>query len=91
MTSTTVSIKPSLLNVLGFVVALSLSLRSSTALERYMEGRRAWTTLATSSQNLARCIWVHVKEREDHAQDDLLAKMCVTASPIPNTHGTIFS
>lgn len=68
-------ISSTLLTVLGFVVALSLSFRSSTAYERYMEGRKSWTTLLLASQNLARNIWINAEEREDHAKDDLLAKV----------------
>ncbi|CAI6250273.1 unnamed protein product [Periconia digitata] len=69
------AIKSTLLTVLGFVVALSLSVRSTTAYERYMEGRRAWTTLMTTSHHLARNIWINVKEREGQEKDDLLAKI----------------
>jgi putative membrane protein len=65
-----------LLTVLGFIVGLALSLRSTTAYERYMEGRRYWATLTLTSQNLARLIWVHAKEREgEQGKEDLLAKM----------------
>ncbi|KAF2874767.1 UPF0187 domain membrane protein [Massariosphaeria phaeospora] len=68
-------ISSTLLTVLGFVVALSLSFRSSTAYERYMEGRKAWTTLTVTSQNLARNIWINAEEREEFAKDDLIAKV----------------
>ena len=68
-------IPSTLLTVLGFIVALSLSFRSSTAYERYMEGRRAWTTLTMVSQNLARNIWINALERPDSAKEDLLAKI----------------
>ncbi|KAF2182291.1 putative membrane protein [Zopfia rhizophila CBS 207.26] len=65
-----------LLTVLGFVVGLALSFRSSTAYERYNEGRKYWAQLALASQNLARLIWVHVDEREGElAKKDLLAKV----------------
>ncbi|OAG11190.1 UPF0187 domain membrane protein, partial [Paraphaeosphaeria sporulosa] len=70
-----VGIATTLLTVLGFIVALSLSFRSSTAYERYMEGRRAWTQLTMVSQNLARNIWVNAVEREESAKDDLLSKV----------------
>jgi putative membrane protein len=67
---------PILLTVLGFVVGLSLSLRSSTAYERWTEGRKYWAQLTLTSQNFARLIWVHAKEREgDQGKEDLLAKM----------------
>ncbi|KAH8726162.1 Bestrophin, RFP-TM, chloride channel-domain-containing protein [Phaeosphaeriaceae sp. PMI808] len=67
-----------LLTVLGFVVGLALSFRSSTAYERYNEGRKYWAQLTLASQNLARLIWIHVDERhEDPAlgKQDLLAKI----------------
>lgn len=78
-----VGISSTLLTVLGFVVALSLSFRSSTAYERYMEGRKSWTTLTMASQNLARNIWINAEEREDHAKDDLIAKVFVFDIPWP--------
>ncbi|KAH8597413.1 Bestrophin, RFP-TM, chloride channel-domain-containing protein [Bisporella sp. PMI_857] len=64
-----------LLTVLGFVVGLSLSFRSSTAYERYSEGRKTWCTLLIHSRNLARYIWVHVGEREGRKKEDLLQKI----------------
>lgn len=64
-----------LLTVLGFVVGLALSFRSTTAYERYSDGRKSWATLSVQSRNLARYIWVHIKERPDHARDDLLGKV----------------
>lgn len=70
-----VGIPPTLLTVLGFVVGLSLSFRSSTAYERYNDGRKYWAQLATTTQSLARLIWIHVEERPDCAQGDLLAKI----------------
>lgn len=68
-----------LLTVLGFVVGLALSFRSSTAYERYAEGTKYWANLLLASRNLASIIWVHINER--HAEDpklgkaDLLAKL----------------
>ncbi|KAF2119610.1 Bestrophin, RFP-TM, chloride channel-domain-containing protein [Lophiotrema nucula] len=65
-----------LLTVLGFVVGLALSFRSSTAYERYGEGRKYWAQLTLASQNLARLIWIHAEEREgEDAKKDLLAKI----------------
>lgn len=72
------SVNSVLLTVLGFVVGLALSFRSSTAYERYSEGARYWSTLTLQSRNLARMIWVHVKERHDNEEEgksDLLAKV----------------
>lgn len=68
-----------LLTVLGFVVGLGLSFRSSTAYERYAEGARYWSTLSLASRNLARYIWIHAAERHDEDADlgktDLLSKI----------------
>lgn len=58
-----------MLTVLGFVVGLGLSFRSSTAYERYAEGRRYWAQLILASQNLGRLFWVHTAERADVPED----------------------
>ncbi len=62
--------------MLGFVVGLGLSFRSSTAYERYAEGRRYWAQLITASQALGRVFWIHALEREgEQGQKDILAKL----------------
>ncbi|KAK8097643.1 uncharacterized protein PG998_013129 [Apiospora kogelbergensis] len=66
---------PVLLTVLGFVVGLSLSFRSSTAYERYNEGRKLWAQLASSTSSLARLVWVHAEERAGHEKEDVLDKV----------------
>jgi len=68
-----------LLTVTGFVVGLSLSFRSTTAYERYIEGRKYWAQLLLASRNLARIIWVHTQERHAESAElgkkDLLGKL----------------
>ncbi|KAL9127653.1 MAG: hypothetical protein Q9217_003521 [Psora testacea] len=68
-----------LLTVLGFVVGLGISFRTSSAYERYVEGRRYWAQLSQSSRDLARHIWIHAEERHDvdpeTGKADLLAKI----------------
>ncbi|KAF4239821.1 hypothetical protein CNMCM8980_001530 [Aspergillus fumigatiaffinis] len=65
-----------LLTVLGFVVGLALSFRSSTAYERWADGRKYWALLVQTSRNLARTIWVNTAEREgEFEKDDLLGKL----------------
>lgn len=72
----TVGVNNLLLTVLGFVVALALSFRSSTAYERYNDGRKYWAQLTLASQNLARLVWIHADEREgDVGKQDLLGKL----------------
>lgn len=63
-----------LLTITGFVVSLGLSFRSSTAYERYNEGRKYWTQLILGSQSLARIIWVHSAERWTDEEDPTLGK-----------------
>ena len=65
-----------LLTVLGFVVAMAISFRTSSAYERYAEGRKYWSQLIFVGQNLARTIWIHTAEREGElGKEDLLAKL----------------
>lgn len=57
-------------------MGLALSFRSSTAYERYGEGRKYWAQLTLASQNLARLVWIHADERQgDLGKKDLLAKI----------------
>jgi len=68
-----------LLTVLGFVVGLALSFRSTTAYERYNDGRKYWSQLSYTSRNLARLVWCHVDERHEESEElgksDLLTKL----------------
>ncbi|KAF2730860.1 UPF0187-domain-containing protein [Polyplosphaeria fusca] len=65
-----------LLTVLGFVVGLAISFRTSSAYERYTEGRKYWSQMIFVGHNLARTIWIHTSEREgDLGKEDLLAKL----------------
>lgn len=67
-----------LLTVLGFVVGLAISFRTSSAYERYMEGRKYWSQIQLVSQNLVRTIWIHTDERDGElGKEDLLAKLYV--------------
>jgi predicted membrane chloride channel (bestrophin family) len=72
---------PILLTVLGFLVGITLSFRNQTAYTRFDDGRKYWAQLTLVSNNLARVIWVHAKEREgEQGKEDLLGKMCVSLS-----------
>ncbi|KAK5050765.1 hypothetical protein LTR84_003324 [Exophiala bonariae] len=74
-----IGINPVLLTVTGFVVGLALSFRSTTAYERYSEGRKYWSQLQMTSRNLARIIWIHFPERHAESRElgkaDVLAKL----------------
>ncbi|KAF1935025.1 UPF0187-domain-containing protein [Clathrospora elynae] len=56
----------------GFIVGILLTFRSTTANDRYNEGRKYWAQLNQTSQGLARLIWIHVDER--HEKDVVLGK-----------------
>lgn len=75
LTEASLGVSSILLTVTGFVVSLSLSFRNSSAYERYTEGRKYWAQLITASQNLARVFWVHARDRPEHEQRDVLAKL----------------
>ncbi|PLB34298.1 UPF0187 domain membrane protein [Aspergillus candidus] len=65
-----------LLTVTGFVVGLALSFRSSTAYERWADGRKYWSLLIQTSRNLARTIWVSTLERPgEQGKEDLMGKL----------------
>ncbi|KAF9525416.1 Bestrophin, RFP-TM, chloride channel-domain-containing protein [Crepidotus variabilis] len=49
-----------LLTVLGTVLGLVISFRTSSAYERYQDGRKMWTNIITASRNLAQMLWIHV-------------------------------
>ncbi|KAH7128447.1 membrane protein [Dendryphion nanum] len=71
-----IHVNPIVLTVLGIVVGLALNFRSSTAYERYMEGRKLWASLTALAQNLARVVWVHAEEREGElGKADLMGKI----------------
>lgn len=59
-TSTNLAISNQLLTVLGTVLGLVISFRTTSAYDRYWEGRKLWTGIAMSSRNLANLIWIHV-------------------------------
>ncbi|KEY72454.1 hypothetical protein S7711_05129 [Stachybotrys chartarum IBT 7711] len=65
-----------LLTITGFVISLGLSFRSSTAYERYAEGRRYWAQLILASQALGRVFWIHANDPPDQdARKNMLKKI----------------
>ncbi|KAJ7096646.1 Bestrophin, RFP-TM, chloride channel-domain-containing protein [Mycena belliarum] len=54
------AVNSSLLTVLGTVLGLVISFRTSSAYERYQEGRKMWTNISIASRNIAQIIWIHV-------------------------------
>ncbi|TDZ17498.1 UPF0187 protein [Colletotrichum sidae] len=76
MLKTRMAVDSVLLTVLGFVVGMGLSFRSSTAYERYAEGRRYWAQLILACQSLGRVFWIHGGDPEHvDTRQSLLRKM----------------
>ncbi|CAK5270860.1 unnamed protein product [Mycena citricolor] len=66
------SVNSSLLTVLGTVLGLVISFRTSSAYERYQEGRKMWTNIQIASRNIAQIIWIHVPtDRVDKDKNQL--------------------
>lgn len=59
-TSVNLGVSNQLLTVLGLVLALVISFRTSSAYERYQDGRKMWTNVSIASRNMAQMIWIHV-------------------------------
>ncbi|KAF8881232.1 UPF0187-domain-containing protein [Infundibulicybe gibba] len=69
MTDHELVIPNQLLTVLGTVLGLVISFRTSSAYEKYQEGRKMWTNITIASRNLAQMFWIHVPfEREDKGE-----------------------
>ncbi|KAI0795469.1 Bestrophin, RFP-TM, chloride channel-domain-containing protein [Abortiporus biennis] len=78
LTSTSLAISSAMLTVLGTVLGLVISFRTSTAYERFMEGRKLWTSISIASRNLATVIWIHVPfDRIDKATGEKKSKLHV--------------
>ncbi|PVG03303.1 UPF0187-domain-containing protein [Serendipita vermifera] len=62
-----------MLTVLGTILGLVVSFRTSSAYDRYWEGRKLWSTIALSSRQLAQIIWIHVpnERKQDPSQPPL--------------------
>ncbi|EPQ58735.1 hypothetical protein GLOTRDRAFT_19752, partial [Gloeophyllum trabeum ATCC 11539] len=67
MTTTSLAISNQMLTVLGTVLGLVVSFRTSSAYERYQEGRKLWTSILLASRNLAHMVR---KSSGSDAQDD---------------------
>jgi putative membrane protein len=53
-------VEPTMLAVLSTMISFAISLRTNTALDRFNEGRRAWSGIGLACRNLALLIWLHV-------------------------------
>ena len=49
-----------MIGVLGTLLGFAVSLRTSSAYERYCEGRRVWSSIFHSSRYFSTLVWIHV-------------------------------
>lgn len=63
------AVNPQLLTVLGTVLGLVISFRTSSAYERYQDGRKLWANISITSRNLAQMIWIHTPNDRPLRQD----------------------
>lgn len=81
LSRTKLAVNNQLLTVLGVILGLAVSFRTSTAYERYSEGRRMWSSVCHLSRSVAQIIWTQVDaERPNKTDPDL---------SVPLLHGTI--
>lgn len=74
LTSASLSVSNQLLTVLGTVLGLVISFRTSSAYERFSEGRRFWATVQVLCRNAAQTIWLHVPNERPNKSDPTLSK-----------------
>ncbi|WWD19825.1 hypothetical protein CI109_104291 [Kwoniella shandongensis] len=58
-TKAEMTVPTTMLTVLGVVLGLTLSYRTSSAYDRYMEGRRLWSQIILANRTWARIVWIH--------------------------------
>ncbi|EIW72158.1 hypothetical protein TREMEDRAFT_24583 [Tremella mesenterica DSM 1558] len=58
-TTANLGVPSTLLTALGVVLGLTLNYRTSSAYERYTEGRRMWSQITLASRTWARIVWIH--------------------------------
>ncbi|KAF9477338.1 UPF0187-domain-containing protein [Pholiota conissans] len=68
-TSVDLGVSNQLLTVLGLVLGLVISFRTSSAYERYQDGRKMWTNIIVASKNVAQMIWIHVPAERKFPSD----------------------
>ncbi|KAF8308192.1 UPF0187-domain-containing protein [Clavulina sp. PMI_390] len=61
-------ISSQMLTVLGTVLGLVISFRTTSAYDRYWEGRKLWASVTVASRNLANIIWIQVPTDRKNAE-----------------------
>lgn len=65
------AISNQMLTVLGTVLGLVISFRTTSAYERFQDGRKMWSNIMVASRNIAMMLWIHVPAyREDKVTNE---------------------
>ncbi|KAG8982173.1 hypothetical protein FRC05_000315 [Tulasnella sp. 425] len=82
------TLSTTLLTVLGTVLGLVISFRTTSAYDRYWEGRKLWGNIALASRNLGMVIWIHVpikrKVKEGEIADDAQLRAIIERKSMMN-------
>ncbi|KAI8449813.1 Bestrophin, RFP-TM, chloride channel-domain-containing protein, partial [Phakopsora pachyrhizi] len=54
-----IRVASTILTVIGTVIGFVVSYRTSSAYERYNEGRKLWSTITITSRTMAKLVWIH--------------------------------
>lgn len=82
------TLSTTLLTVLGTVLGLVISFRTTSAYDRYWEGRKLWGNIALASRNIGMIIWIHVplkrKVKEGENADDVQLRAIIERKSMMN-------
>ncbi|WOO83063.1 UPF0187 protein [Vanrija pseudolonga] len=71
-TSVNLTVPHTMITVLGVLLGLTLSYRTSSAYEKYSDGMKQWGNITLGSRNWARTIWLHCPDHTEKAPVNLL-------------------
>ncbi|KAG8956831.1 hypothetical protein FRC04_000309 [Tulasnella sp. 424] len=87
-TKTNFTLSTTLLTVLGTVLGLVISFRTTSAYDRYWEGRKLWGNIALASRNLGMIIWIHIpikrKVKEGENADEIQIRAIIERKSMMN-------
>ncbi|KAJ3568237.1 hypothetical protein NP233_g5846 [Leucocoprinus birnbaumii] len=88
-----VNVDSTLLSIIGIVLGFAISFRTSSAFERYDEGRKLWSQIILATRTFSRLVWFHVPDPQpkegqtDEQIAELKAKVLVEKKSILNLLG----
>ena len=90
-------LNPLIISLLGVVLGLLLAFRTNTAYDRFMEARKLWGSMQTSTRLISSLVWLHVEAIEPKDMEKkkgflnlLLALSYATKHHLRSEHGTLY-